>query len=430
MLRFLCSVCVLCVNVRKYKHGDEKFIAQVMVRSFSTFKEWGLTPEKWLDYEKIDPGFSRERAFVAQEEDGRILSHVQLVSRYMKIGNLVRVAGVANVCTDPDSRQRGIATEVLKEALRDAAKWSSLSGLDTTYAGAPHRLYRKLGFSPFHFFRRFTGERWDVERAIKRLKKVAGPILSDVRHFQSSDKMAMKSIYDENLGVTNGMVKRDDHYWEGKLFSRNSWQTFFYRDFKEEEVLVLPERAYAYFDWDEKTARLTVREALAIPKDLSALAAVYAAALSVKPEANEFVVVAPEGDSGIESLMADLYPFRVQNSFMFSILKPYELFQEIRAFTSPYDIKVKFQIYNDVGFLEPVTVSLYDLLPAKAQAEPDATLYVHQTTLLRMMSGLEDPVDAFTNDKLVIQGHSQGVVKALSHLFPRHPFILWPSDRW
>ncbi len=135
--------------IRTYQHGDEDGIARLINESFDTFREWGLTPEKWLLYQDIDPGFNRSMAFVA-EEDGKIVSHVQVIRRDVNFGKFIPVSGIANVCTDPSYRSRGLATQLLKEALSNASKWSSISALDTTYASGAHRLYRGLGYSPFH----------------------------------------------------------------------------------------------------------------------------------------------------------------------------------------------------------------------------------------------------------------------------------------
>ncbi|WP_449462295.1 GNAT family N-acetyltransferase [Tardisphaera miroshnichenkoae] len=415
--------------IRRYRDGDEEGIVTVMNKSFATFNQWGLTPEKWMRYEKIDPGFSREKAFVAESE-GRIASHVQMVRREMNFGKFVVVSGVANVCTDPDFRSKGLATQVLQEALRDAAEWSALSGLDTGYASGAHRIYRRLGFSPFHFFRRFSGERWEVERATKRLKMFAGDLVSQVRSFKPEDKQDVERIYSANAEKVRGSCKRDPAYWEGKLFGRNSWQTFFYREFNAEEVLVLPGRAYAYLDWDETARRLTVREALSMPGDKAALAAVYAKALSLKEEVNEVVLVAPEGDQSVDSLLTDFYQFRVLNSFMLSILKPAELLRQLGNGEAGTGKRVKLQLYNDVRYLEPVTIGLKNFLPVGDESLFDAAIYAHQSTFMRMVGGLEDPIEALTSDKLVVSGDGEGVVAALRDRFQRHPFVLWPSDRW
>ncbi len=415
--------------IRRYKNGDEEAITDVINKSFATFNEWGLTPEKWVDYERIDPGFSRDKAFVA-EEDGKVIGHVQLVKRELNLGNFVLVSGVANVCTDPSFRLHGVATQVLKEALSDARSWSALSGLDTTYASGAHRIYRKLGFSPFHFFRRYSGEKWDVERAIRRLQRIAGPLLDEVRPFEVQDKTAIENIYSLNSTRIKGSVRRDHSYWEGKLFSRNSWQTFFYKGFKSDDLLVLPNRAYAYVDWDAAARRLTVREALSLPGDYEGLAAVYLKAFSLRPDLNEIIVVAPEGDPTLDVLLADLYQFRVTSSFMFSVLDMRSLLSQLKGFGHSSRKNVRVQVYNDLGFLEPAVVDLGDLALVPDGAQFDATLYLHQTTFLRLLAGLENPISALEQDKITISGNSEGIPKALKERFSVSPFVLWPSDKW
>ncbi len=240
----------------------------------------------------------------------------------------------------------------------------------------------------------------------------------------------MEKIYSLNADLTRGTCRRTHEYWEGKLFSRNSWQAFFYRDFNKEDVLVLPGRAYAYLDWDEEKKRLTVREAQALPGDLQALAAVLYKALSLKPSLNEVIIVLPEGDPSVDDLLADFYQYRLQNSFMFYLMNPRLFLLQLGGIKGNIEKKVRLQMYTDAGWLEPVVLNLETFLPAEDGAEFDATIYIHQSTFLRMLTGLQDPASALLSDRITISGDSEGIARSLQDQFAHHAFVLWPSDRW
>ena len=99
---------------------------------------------------RIRPGFKKENAFVA-EDNGKIVGHVQVVERELYFGNFVRAAGIANVCADPDYRNKGISTQLMTYVMEQVSKEYPLAALDTGYGTSAHRIYPRVGFSPFHF---------------------------------------------------------------------------------------------------------------------------------------------------------------------------------------------------------------------------------------------------------------------------------------
>jgi predicted N-acetyltransferase YhbS len=111
------------MGIRVYREGDEDEIARILNECFESFKSFGLTGDSWLRTFEYDPGYHKELAFVA-EQDGRIVSHVQLVERELKVGagSTLRIAGVANVATLKDYRRSGISTRLLTRALDVARK--------------------------------------------------------------------------------------------------------------------------------------------------------------------------------------------------------------------------------------------------------------------------------------------------------------------
>ncbi|MGC8674753.1 MAG: GNAT family N-acetyltransferase, partial [Thermoprotei archaeon] len=292
------------ISVRKYGPGDEKSIVEVMDSSFETFKGWGLTPGKWLGYE-VDPGFRKENSYVV-ESDNKIIGHAQVVEKELNYGKFVKVAGIANVCTEPGTREKGMATTLMNEVVNDIAQNYNLSGLDTGYGSSAHRIYRGVGYSPFHFFRSISGETWNVSLALKRLNRIAGKAVDEVRPFRSGGEKDIEETYADNAVIVRSSHKRSHNYWEEKLFKRNFWHTAFYKNFNSDDVLVLPGRGYAYLDlWEDRKG--SVREALAKPGDYIALAAIYARALSRFSDSHEVSISAPEGDPRLDYILADFY---------------------------------------------------------------------------------------------------------------------------
>jgi GNAT superfamily N-acetyltransferase len=70
--------------------------------------------DRFRQYMDFDPRWSAENVFVAVERD-RILGAVSILPRHLKIlGHNIPTGGLTNLFTDPESRGRGIATELLE----------------------------------------------------------------------------------------------------------------------------------------------------------------------------------------------------------------------------------------------------------------------------------------------------------------------------
>jgi len=417
---------MLVMQIRTYRPADEEGIVKVINSSFETFRRWGLTPEKWLGY-VMDPGFRTENALVAEDE-GKIVGHVQLIDRSVNLRKFVRVSGIANVCTDPDARGKGVATKLMSEAMRISAGFANISALGTGFGTTPHRIYRRVGFSPFHFFRLYVGEKWDAERSVSYLQSLTS-LVGDVRPFQPGDEVTIKRIYEESAYATSGFCQRTEKYWTEKMFKRISWLTPFYRDFEPEDVLVLPGRGYAYLNWENEHKRLEITEALSRRGDLEALAAIYGAALKKCKDCEQVLIWAPEGDENVELALSHLYAIREAGSFMISVLNPAGLIEEIGGLDGGVALKrAELRLYNDIDQLRPAVVSLKDFKPT--EGAPDVKITMHQVSFVRMLAGLDDPLDLVLKGKIEIAGDSSNVALSLRSLFQPRPFIVWPADEW
>ncbi len=195
------------VSFGVYRPGDEYGIASLLRRCFLEFDRFGITPELWLGYPEIDRGFRRDLSFVARTE-GRIVGHVQLVLREQRAsgGAYIKVGGVANVCTDPGYRRRGIATALLKMAHEAARREGcAYACLFTGRGEIAHGLYRKLGYVDVRSITVFDVERVPEGGEGLRVERYEG------------DPWELGKIYEECTREMLGPVRRERDTWYNKF---------------------------------------------------------------------------------------------------------------------------------------------------------------------------------------------------------------------
>lgn len=86
---------------------------------------------------------------VLAEVEGRDVSHLGYAPRSFSIGpgSELRMAGLGDVATEPDSRRRGLAARVFARAMKEiAGDRFSCIGLFTGTDIVAHRMYRRFGF--------------------------------------------------------------------------------------------------------------------------------------------------------------------------------------------------------------------------------------------------------------------------------------------
>lgn len=215
------------LTFRMYKEGDEEGIVGLLRNVFETYNKWGITREDWLLYDRIDYGFDRNMAFVA-EDDGRIVGHVQVVFRDIKMDEdtYVRNGGIANVSTLPEYRGRGIATRLLKEALGYFENAGVvISSLFTGYRGNAHRIYRRLGYSDTYFKSTFFGKREEAGGLAERLRNGGDVELGEISREVLGD---LAKVYNEWSKGWIGACRRPLSYWANKVLERSFYHTFFF----------------------------------------------------------------------------------------------------------------------------------------------------------------------------------------------------------
>ncbi len=397
--------------IRHYRPGDEEEIVPLLNSCFGT----NANPEDYARAGEIDPGFDQNKIWVA-EDNGKIVGHVMSIRRQVNLGEgFINAAGIAAVCTDKGHRGKGIASSLMKAALSELDE--SVAMLYTDYGSTAHRIYRRSGFSPLYFFGRYTGETWDVDMLIKRLK--ASAQLEAAERFSPEDVPTLMGAYDSASKITSFSVRRGERYWNEKLLKRNFSHTFSYREFNPDDVLMVPQKGYAYLD-NEGDA-LSIREVVAYENDFETIASLVAKAFQ-RNDVKTFYLTIPEPPP--EMLVAGLYRL-IHGELLVSIIKPAQLLHELWPKELPVALKspMRISVFNDVEELEQVAIGEATL------GADEIKVALHQSTLIRLLAGVDDPMRDFLNGLIEIKGDARLVLNALS-LIPRRRAMMWPTDRW
>jgi predicted N-acetyltransferase YhbS len=107
---------------------DEAQIAHLLARSFDT------------DFGGRSYFQQRHHLRLVTRQDGKIIGHMGLLFRAIRLGSqLTDIAGLADVCTDPDHRGKGVAQQLLTAAITNArasrATFFLLFGNANIYSG-------------------------------------------------------------------------------------------------------------------------------------------------------------------------------------------------------------------------------------------------------------------------------------------------------
>ncbi len=162
--------------------------------------------------------------------------------------------------------------------------------------------------------------------------------------------------------------------------------------------------------------------------DVNGLAALYRDAIRRHPEAEEVNISLPEGDPNIKYLLGDFHQFRGTASYMISITYLTGFLMQIGPLKGIGTGRLELTVYNDVRWLEPVAVNLKDFMRTEKPA--DVKLILHQTTLMRIISGLDSLQGALEAGLMEVSGVPSHLMASLESLFHPSCFRLWPADHW
>lgn len=212
---------------RRYESGDEEGIVELIKTCFKTFNSWKLSTIDWIGYEEDDDGFTKENALIA-EVDGKIIGHIQLMHRRIRIGkSIIDCGGIANVSTHPKYRMRGVATKLIQIALEICrGKGWPISSLLTGYGSDGYRVYRKIGYANTTFIHEYIGTCENVDNALKTIRKY----VKKVNEMSEKDLNVVMKVHDEYSKNISGYCQRSEKYWKRKIMEKTYYHSFFHEE--------------------------------------------------------------------------------------------------------------------------------------------------------------------------------------------------------
>ena len=165
---------------------------------------------------EFDPSWSDENVYVAVESD-RMIAAVSILPRHLKIlGHNIPTGGLSNLFTDPESRSRGVATELL-ERVCDSMRSRGLE-LAVTFPGAAPS---NQGFFNKRGWHSWGGQQTILRRdpAARSAEKAGGEEI-ELQPIGPEDERALqsvKSIHAAYGASRSGTVVRDDDGWRACL---------------------------------------------------------------------------------------------------------------------------------------------------------------------------------------------------------------------
>jgi GNAT superfamily N-acetyltransferase len=181
--------------VRNYKKGDEVRLAQIYSECFgpTTLRD----VERWLRRAEVLP----EHIFIAEVE-GKLVGSVDLKLKKLHLGEEVylKTGGIAGVCTDSDYRRKGIATNLMQQALNYVKQSGvSNSALFTDLDIPAHRIYSRLGFVDItteKSFIKYLDYPFAFKRWIRRLNRLLKYAKIAQRKLQGWEKSVVIQLKD------------------------------------------------------------------------------------------------------------------------------------------------------------------------------------------------------------------------------------------
>lgn len=178
---------------------DLEEIADMMGKIFRQ-KSWYEFYKIRMDYQTKDPYYKPEHSRLAKE-DGRILGHVSIVEKWMRIGSCaVKMAGIGDVFTHPDARGKNVSSHLMNDSV-DYMRQHDYP-ISMLY-GIPN-FYHKFGYiEAMGSFKVFA--------PIRFLAQIKSSL--PVRPCRESDIPALDKLYNENYQNKTGSIKRVPNCW-------------------------------------------------------------------------------------------------------------------------------------------------------------------------------------------------------------------------
>ncbi len=231
-------------------------ICSILKRSFNVYRGINIDVQYFWRLFESDPGI-RNGVMYGIVVDDHLASFLQVVDRKLSMHPLsLRVAGIANVATDPDFRGRGYASKLLNNALKDLAnKGYALASLFAGYGEPAHRIYRRYGFIDIVTYSNRVCIDEDlklIERQINHhFSQTRSTFVNDYKEIKEAEQLEnhivlLKELYQrEIVEKYRASVIRDDERWAG-ILRWNPFKTWFLSEIVEGSIIVEEEHAGYY----------------------------------------------------------------------------------------------------------------------------------------------------------------------------------------
>ncbi len=439
--------------IRTYREGEEDEIAKLLGECFDSYKSSGLTGAMWLRIFEFDPGYRKDLAFVA-EKDGKIVSHVQLVVRDLKVGSgaTLRVAGIANVSTLRDFRREGISTKLLMHAINDAMEQGFPSTALFTGAQIPaHRIYLKLGLTDIYFpVLLLRGTKAPLGWNHQKTKRKSSKQKVEIRESNENDDSSILRIYEKNCYAHNGLAVRDMGTWKSKYRKLFVYECPFYEEKpKPSNVLVAEEEGeiigYAVSGFAKRDKLGHICEVLTLPdRELEAgrpLAEHIVSNLAnEKPVSN--MVYSSKGALIDELFRKGSSPLEGISVFMYRTLNVKAVLESSFPETYPDDGKRPEGLWDNNGAIavrigdEEIVTMKYDgkkMSVIKGEESREKVVFADHDAFAKLLFGAMSLEELVNEGKVKLSLHDvkpNRVVGFLDTAYPKKPIHTCPADLW
>lgn len=429
----------MLLRIRHYRDGDEKEIANVLTKSFDTFRIFGMDGDKWLKYQEIDPGFQLHNAIVIESDDN-IVGHAQIIYRDLKIGKstFVRVGGVGNVCVLPEYRKKGMATMIMNYVHQCVKNLElPISALLVQEKSGMQSLYKKLGYNNILALNDVC---CDTEELKQKTDKSLRPN-TIIEPYHSGDEIGMLEVYHRSGKYLSGIQKRDIEYWRKRYTSVFTYNGFFYESFNPNNVLIARENnticGYCFVNCIGKTG--------------------YIPEFFVLPGC-EYII------PNLVNLSVDRLSFFGADNVCFLDLIPsrYEIFkniiERIEGRISPHD-QFMAKIINLYALMKGLEQEISEQLRKKIQSRKvlrlsvngqditiminngmqlckerfekyDITYTFDEECFLKLLFGVISVDKAISGKNIIVSPDSNTSIKILELIFPKKNFYMCIGDVW
>jgi predicted N-acetyltransferase YhbS len=440
--------------IRTYREGDEDEIAQLLNECFDSYKSSGLTGEMWLRIFELDLGYRKDLAYLA-EKDGKIVSHVQLVVRDLKVGSAatLRVAGIANVSTLRDFRRDGISTKLLGHAIESAKeKGFACTALFTGAQIPAHRIYLKLGLTDVYFqVLLLRGTKAPLEWSTQKPNRTSSEQKVRIRESDEDDDSSILKIYEKNYSSYNGLVVRNMNTWKSKYRKSFFYECPFYEDKpKPSNILVAEGKegeiiGYAISGLAKRDKLGHICEVLTLPhRELEAgrpLAEhVLSNLASEKPISN--MVYSSKGTLIDELFRKGSSPLEGVSVFMYKTMNLKAVLESSFQRNAPDNGKQPRSLWNNKGAIaimirdEETVTTKYDgkvISVIEGEESREKVIFADHDAFAKLLFGAFSIGELMKEGKVklsLLNAKPSGVIKLLDMAYPKKPIHTCPGDLW